>query len=71
MENEKAGNESVESVQSELLDRSPPDGQEIGSTHQQTYYHEDGTSLSLRDESIELDRKLDSKPRIRYTYEYI
>ena len=67
IENKKYDNERSESVTTELAYRSSPDGQEIGSTQQQTYHCEDGTSLSLKDESIEIERKLDSKPRIRYT----
>ena len=54
IENKKSYNESSESVKTELPYRSSPDGQEIGSTQQQTYYREDGTSLSLKDESIEI-----------------
>ena len=54
IENKKSDNESSESVKTELPYRSSPDGQEIGSTQQQTYYREDGTSLSLKDESIEI-----------------
>jgi hypothetical protein len=65
VENTKSDNESGESVTAELLDRSSPDGQEIIATHQQTYHWEDGTSLSQSDESMDINKKLDSKPRIR------
>ena len=65
IENKKSDNKSSEIVTTELPVRSSPDGQEIGSTQQQSYHCEDGTSLSLNDESIENNRKLDSKPRIR------
>ena len=67
IENKKSDNESSESVKTELPYRSSPDGQAIESTQQQPYHFEDGTSLSLKDEIIAIKRKLDSKPRIRYT----
>ena len=65
IENKRPDNKSSESVTTELPDRSSPDGQEIGSTKQQTYYCEDGTSLSLNGESLQINRTLDIKPRIR------
>jgi hypothetical protein len=65
VENKEGDNVSGEIVMAELLDRASPDGEEIVSTHQHTYQREDGTSFSQNDESIEINRKLDSKPRIR------
>ena len=65
VENKKSDNARSESVMVELLGRSSPDGQEIGSTQQQTYLHEDDTSLSQNDESMDINKNLDSKPRIR------
>ena len=67
MGNKKCDNKSSKSFKTEMPDRSSPDGRETGSTKQPSYYREDGTSLSQKDESIEIKRKLDSKPRIRYT----
>ena len=65
IENEKSDNESSESVKTEMPARSSPDGQEIGSTQQQPYHCEDGTSLSQNYQSLQINRKLDTKPRIR------
>ena len=65
IENKKCDNEGSESVKTELPVRYSPDGQEKGSPSHQTYRREDGASLSRNDESIEINRKLDSKPRIR------
>ena len=67
VENQKSDNARSESVMVELLGRSSPDGQEIGSTKQQPYHCEDGISSSQNEESLQINRKLDSKPRIRYS----